>query len=160
MLKDIDIRKPLLDRILQQNQGKDFRIIPEMAVCDGQARVDIAVANGKLYGYEIKSDADTLDRLPLQKSCYDKTFDKIVIVVGTKYKDIIEQHIPDWWGIYIASSKQNGSVVLKEKRRAKHNAEIDAQSLLDLLWRDEVEELLKSYGFKSLSVKIGAYFVK
>jgi hypothetical protein len=36
-----------------------LRIIEELGVEHGAARIDIAVINGVLHGYEIKSDRDT-----------------------------------------------------------------------------------------------------
>lgn len=152
-MKDIDIREPLIDKIVKQNEGHDYRIIPEMVVCDGLSRVDIAVANGNLYGYEIKSDADTLDRLPLQQEFYNKTFDKVFIVVGTKYQSVIENFIPDWWGVYVAYYDKKQNVILKLKKRGRKNKSVSAESLLELLWREEIETLLKSHGFKGLSGK-------
>ena len=72
MLKDYDIRQALIKQIKKENQrhtDSSFRIIEELSVCDGDARVDIAVANGRLCGYGIKSDFDTFDRLPNQIYC-------------------------------------------------------------------------------------------
>ena len=115
-LKDNDIRIPLIKMLIAQNEGHDYRIIPEMAVCDGLSRVDIAVANGKLCGYEIKSDADTLERLDSQQKYYNQTFDKVYIVVGKKYENIISDYIPDWWGIYIAYYNKQCNVYFKEKK--------------------------------------------
>ena len=60
LLKDNDIRVTLIDELNRINAQHDYRIIEELAVCDGEARVDVAVANGRLCGCEIKSDADTL----------------------------------------------------------------------------------------------------
>jgi hypothetical protein len=152
-MKDVDIREPFIEKIVKINQGHDYRIIPEMAVCDGLSRVDIAVANGNLYGYEIKSDADTLDRLPQQQEFYNKTFDKVFIVVGNKYVSIIEDYIPDWWGIYVAYYDKKQNVIIKQKKRGRKNHSVNAESLLELLWRDEIENLLKIHGFKGLSSK-------
>lgn len=100
MLKDNDMRAVLINELNRANTC-DYRVIEELAVCDGDARVDVAVANDRLCGYEIKSDADTLKRLALQQKCYDKTFDAISIVVGEKFKDDIEEYIPDYWGVYV-----------------------------------------------------------
>lgn len=153
VLKDSDIRVPFIQKLNIQNKGHDYRIIPEMAVCDGLSRVDIAVANGKLCGYEIKSDADTLDRLESQKKYYNMTFDKVYIVVGKRYEDVIQEHVPDWWGIYIAYSDRNNHVHIKERKRGRQNKNICAESLLELLWKNELEALLKNYGHKGLSGK-------
>ncbi len=159
IMKDIDIREPLIRRLVKQNethnhcQESGYRIIPELSVCDGLSRVDVAVANGSLYGYEIKSDADTLDRLESQIIYYNKTFDKVFIVVGSKFEKVIADHIPEWWGIYVASYNKNDEIILKERRRGRKNMEICAASLLELLWREEVVTLLKERGFRQLSGK-------
>lgn len=153
IMKDIDIRQPLIEKLMEQNKGHKYRIIPELAVCDGMSRVDVAVANGNLYGYEIKSDADTLDRLESQMTYYNKTFDKVFIVVGSKYENVIDKYVPDWWGIYVATYDNKNNIVLKERKRGRKNREVCAASLLELLWKDEIEKLLKDYGFKSLSGK-------
>lgn len=152
-MRDIDIRGPLIQKLNIQNNGHDYKIIPEMTICDGMSRVDVAVANGNLCGYEIKSDADTLERLESQKEYYNKTFDKVFIVVGEKYQGIILDYVPDWWGVYIAYYDKNNNVCFKEKKRGRKNRNISAESLLELLWRDEIEKLLKEHGFKSLSKK-------
>ena len=153
VMKDIDIRQSLVEKLIHQNEGHDYRIIQELAICDGVSRADIAVANGSLCGYEIKSDADTLERLPSQMLYYNQTFDKVFIVVGTKYENRILEYIPDWWGIYIASYDKHGDVILKQKKRGRVNKEISADALLKLLWRAELVELLKQHGVKSLSGK-------
>lgn len=152
MLKDIDMRLVLIDELNRINAQHSYRIIEELAVCDGEARVDVAVANGRLCGYEIKSDADTLERLALQQKCYDKTFDMISIVVGEKFKDEIDKYIPNYWGIYIVSECADGFRI-KRKRAAKLNRNIEVTALLELLWKDEIVFLLKEAGIKGISGK-------
>jgi hypothetical protein len=153
MLKDIDIRQKMIERLLKQSVHHPGRIIPELAVCDGNARVDIAVANGRLQGYEIKSDRDTLDRLPAQLEAYNKTFDTMTIIVGKKYENKVIEIIPDWWGILVADLYKNGTVRIVEKRKPKLNHDVEAMALLELLWREEILSFLKRYELKSLSNK-------
>ena len=43
---------------------------------------DIAVINCSIHGYEIKSDLDTLMRLPQQLEFYAMTLQKLTLVVG------------------------------------------------------------------------------
>lgn len=152
MLKDSDIREKLLDELKKINNQHDYRIIEELAVCDGEARVDVAVANGRLCGYEIKSDADTLERLSIQQKCYDKTFDTVSIVVGEKFKNKINEFVPDYWGIYVVSECSNGYKIRK-RRSAKVNKNVEMEALLELLWKDEIVFLLKKAGIKGISGK-------
>lgn len=153
MLKDIDIRNALIKKLNKDNDGHSFRLITELAVCDGDARVDIAVANGKLYGYEIKSDKDTLVRLPRQKEAYCKTFDKIIIIIGEKFEERILNEIPEWWGVQVAYKNKFDNVSFRTIRSPKLNKQIESKAILELLWREEILTLLKQKGLKGLSSK-------
>ena len=57
-----------------------------MGVWSGTVRIDVAVLNGEMCGYEIKSDRDTLERLPFQIEIYSKEFDKLTLVVGRRHE--------------------------------------------------------------------------
>ena len=60
LLLDKDIREPLFDH-LEETYGK-IRILEEKTT--GRARSDVVmITEDKLYGIEIKSDADTYARL-------------------------------------------------------------------------------------------------
>ncbi len=155
MLNDLDIRQAIIHDInkINQRHKSSYRIMEELTVCDGEARVDIAVANGRLCGYEIKSDRDTLDRLPHQIECYNTTFDKMTIVVGEKFNKKIEDIVPEWWGIKVAYCNKFGSVTIKNIRVAKVNKEQDAYRITQLLWKEEIIELLKKYNVRGISNK-------
>jgi hypothetical protein len=45
-------------------------MLDEFGLEHGEVRVDVAVINGELHGYEIKSERDTLERLPRQVKAY------------------------------------------------------------------------------------------
>lgn len=154
VLKDIDIRLAMLDYLRRKSKTKDTRIISEFGICDGFSRADIAVVDRKeLCGYEIKSDADDLARLPFQVDFYGKTFDKAAIVVGSQYINDISKNVPDWWGIYYAERKDDGRVAIKEVRAGAKNRHVDTMALLELLWRDELYALLKQHGVKGIAGK-------
>lgn len=156
MLRDYDIRQALVEKIEKENQKHDcssYRIIEELSICDGDARVDIAVANGKLCGYEIKSDVDTFERLPRQIQYYGTTFDKMTIVVGKKFTDKVADVVPDWWGIKVAYTNKFGNISIKNIRNPKINKSIDAYRLTQLLWKDEMIDILKKNNIKGISNK-------
>lgn len=153
MLKDKDIRKALIFRLTKENQGHTFRMISELGICDGASRVDIAVANGKLCGYEIKSDKDNLERLPGQIDAYNKTFDKITIIVGKRFESEILDIVPEHWGVEVAYMNRFGNISFKKVRGAKINRKVDPKALLQLLWKEELVGLLKDRGIKGLSNK-------
>jgi hypothetical protein len=153
MLTDYDIRKRLIEILHRDNQNKHYRIIEELVICDGVVRADVVLANGHLHGYEIKSDCDTLDRLPMQIESYEKTFDKCTIVVGKKYLDKITEYVPESWGIELAYSNRLGDVSIKKIRSSKPNKNIEATNLLDLLWSNEIKSYLKENKVRGYSKK-------
>ncbi|WP_342045958.1 sce7726 family protein [Bacillus sp. OTU530] len=153
MLTDFDIREKLIERLRKENEDKHYRIIEELAICDGLARADVVVANGVLHGFEIKSDHDSLDRLSNQIPCYDKTFDKITIVVGKKFADKIQEVVPDHWGIEVAYINRFGNISIKRLRGCKVNKKIILTNLLDLLWNPEIKSYLKENKIRGYSNK-------
>lgn len=153
VLKDVDIRLAMLDYLRRNSKTKDTRIISEFGICDGFSRADIAVVGKELCGYEIKSDADDLARLPFQVDFYSKTFDRASVVVGKQYIDGIERNVPCWWGIYLAERNEEGRVTIKGMRAPAKNPSFSPMALLELLWRDELYALLKQHGVKGIAGK-------
>lgn len=121
----------------------EHRIIEELGVNHGSVRADIAVVNGVMECYEIKSDRDTLLRLPGQIKGYNAVFDKITIVVGFTHIFEAMELIPDWWGITVAKQDVSGSIVFSHIREAQFNQARDSVSIARLLWREEALRILE-----------------
>lgn len=151
---DLMIRN-LLREILEEKHSKDkkVRIIEELGVHHGNARVDIAVVNGVMHGYEIKSDLDTLLRLPEQIEVYNSVFDKMTLVVGKSHLYEAIKMIPEWWGVVVAKVDENGVVTFNTIREEETNTEQNKLSVAKLLWREEalkiLEEMNEANGLRS-----------
>jgi hypothetical protein len=147
-LCDSDIRAAVKQRLAEAHGGDpNTAVIDELSLCQGNARVDIAVVNGLLAGYEIKSDRDTLSRLPRQQSVYELCFEQMTIVVGSRHLKECRVAVPKWWGIWEAKPNQTG-VELKELRRNKSNRKVEIESVVKLLWREEIIEALSQLGIE------------
>lgn len=144
-MRDIDVRKSLR-KYLEILHGTECGtlIVEEFVLADTVARADVAVLNGRMAGYEIKSDRDTLERLEHQVPAYSALFDQVTIVVGCKHADTVESRIPAWWGIIVATG---ASAELTEVREPQPNPAPDGFAAAALLWREEALELLKAHGF-------------
>lgn len=141
---DFMIRSAIVDILKQQHKkDREVRIVEELGVHHGNARVDIAVVNGIMHGYEIKSDQDTLRRLPEQIEFYNSVFDKMTLVVGKNHLHSAMKLVPDWWGIMIAKVAVDGKVVFNRIRNEEQNKEQDLISVARLLWREEALNILK-----------------
>jgi hypothetical protein len=120
--------------------------VEEMGIWSGAVRVDVAVINGKLSGYELKSNSDTLTRLPRQIEIYGKVFDHMTLVVGDRHVDEAMDVIPHWWGCMMATMRKDLLVSLKWKRRARANPSCDPMILVRMLWKEEAIAILEKYG--------------
>lgn len=123
----------------------ESKILHEFCLCQGDVRIDIAVVNGHLHGYELKSDSDTLERLPHQIEAYDKVLDYTTLVVGEKHIEKALEIIPDWWGV-VRAKESKGRTYTKVIRKPKTNPEVDLYSLAQLLWHQEALLTLEAHG--------------
>ncbi|WP_197480754.1 sce7726 family protein [Rhodococcus sp. EPR-157] len=73
--------------------------------------MDVAVVNGALSGFELKSARDTLRRLPKQIEIYSRVLDHAVLVVADNHLDSAMSLVPDWWGV-VSAQGSAGAVVL------------------------------------------------
>lgn len=143
---DSNIRAALKEYLeVIHSQDKALRIIEELGVRHGSARIDVAVVNGIMHGYEIKSDCDTLERLPEQMTEFNSVFDRVTLVVGKKHLYQAIHIIPDWWGIIIAKLDANDEIVLQTIREPDENKEQDGVSIARLLWKYEALQILEDY---------------
>ena len=151
-MNDAEIRQNFhRKRLRRQHAQKDTLVIDELGLNHGKCRADIAVVNGHLIGYEIKSNKDSLRRLKDQVESYNAVFDKISVIVGDRYINSIQSHIPTWWGVILSVRGSRGAVNFDTIRKAMTNESIDQISVAQLLWRNEAEEILRQ---KKLSPKI------
>ncbi len=158
--KDFEIREALKASSyiasLKEEDPKTL-VIEEFSLGRLDSRIDMAVFNGCLHGFEIKSDVDTLARLPIQSSNYDKIFDYVCLIVGVRYYKKALNFIPSHWGVYIAE-KKGCFVNITEERRSLPNTIQDSYAIASLLWRTEIVTLLDKYGllngFKSKPCRI------
>ena len=146
MLKDQDIREPLFD-FFDEKFGK-VRIIEEKQIAKSRADV-MLVLEEKLIGVEIKSDADAYARLARQVKDYNKFFDYNYVVVGSSHSKHIEEHVPEYWGIIEAISKEESVEfnVLREpeiNKRAQRTYKMKRK--LSILWRPELSHIQEING--------------
>jgi len=143
-MRDKDVRAAVWQKLTAEHAGDDnTRLVQEMGIWSGSVRIDIAVINGELSGFELKSDRDTLQRLPLQADLYSRVFDKLVLVVGSRHAMKARDYIPEWWGIMVATQDFSGTA-LAPLREGSTNPSPDPYLVAQLLWKDEALWVLES----------------
>ncbi|MGL5220719.1 MAG: sce7726 family protein [Plesiomonas shigelloides] len=153
-MKDIDVRKAVHSKILKDHHKDPHTlIIDEFTMNLGASRADIAVINGIMHGYELKSQRDNLLRLPSQIEHYSSIMDKVTLVVSECHAESAINMIPDWWGVKIVTQGLRNGIHLKTIRTDRKNPNVNKLSLAMLLWKDELllilEQLGKERGLKS-----------
>ena len=146
IISDDVVREALRPYLWREHQREpDTVIVEELGVCRGRVRIDIAVVNGLLHGYEIKSDRDSLRRLAAQITDYNRVFDMVTLVVGTRHLSQASRVVPPWWGVLTLIVDANGSQ-LDTVRPAQPNPQRDPRSLVELLWLGHAIALLEEHG--------------
>ncbi|MEX8062818.1 sce7726 family protein [Acinetobacter baumannii] len=106
---------------------------PESTV-DCSFRADLALANGRLVGFEIKSQKDSLKRWTSQMMAYNNVFDEIWLCSHGKHLDraldITDKHIG------VLAVDDSGSITVV--RYAAENTKLNFYDLSGLLWKEEL----------------------
>lgn len=149
ILNDPDIRAALYrQRLGRQKTNPNTLVINELGLAHAKSRIDIAVINGYIHGYEIKSAKDSLERLGSQIDTYRQTLQKLTIVAASKHLDRVIALAPEWCGIIEAEQGPRCGIRLNITRTARANPDIDPVMMAHLLWRTEVMDMLLQIGYR------------
>lgn len=141
------LRQALRSRVLASYaEDPNTRIVDELGLRHGAARIDVALVNGIIHGFELKSEKDNLKRLPRQIEIYNSVLDKVTLVVADRHAESASKIIPEWWGITIATFDRRKRILFEFQRVADNNPSIDLVSVCKLLWRNEALSLLGELG--------------
>lgn len=139
-MRDADIR-PMLCRRLRAGNPEAL-VLDEVGLMHGHVRVDVAALSPDCFhGYELKADADSLRRLPVQVWRYGEVLDACTLVTGPRHLDAVLQLLPPWWGLLVVTGED-----FHLGRAARPNPEPVNLNTARLLWRDEVVALLEARG--------------
>ena len=135
---DVDIRLALAATL---GASPHARVVHEMALVHLGARVDMAILlPGSMVGIEIKSNADTLRRLPTQARAYGAVFDRMVLVSGTRHFREAAALVPEWWGL-VKVVDVDDAVSLVVARPVSANTHQNTEALASLLWAAEARAI-------------------
>lgn len=151
-IKDVDIRKEFIKRNLEFFKSTTF--VNEMKI-NSKNIVDLAAMdfnNNILFGFEIKSEVDTLKRLPRQLATYSTFFNIVYVVTHQKHTEGVLNLIETQaYARNVGCIEVNSSLEFTEVRKAKF-----AKSRFDMFIRNlDLEELTLLYEEKGLGKLMG-----
>jgi hypothetical protein len=115
-------------------------VLDEIGLFRGRSRVDLIVVGDLLEAYEIKSDADSLTRLPTQVLAYSLVFERVTLVCARRHVARALAIVPEWWAVLEATSREGPTFVPRQDGR--DNPGIDPFAVAQLLWRDDALDAL------------------
>ena len=152
---DVEIRSALHQKRLRGcHCSAKALVIDELGLAHGRGRVDVAVLNGWLHGYEIKSSKDTTRRLASQIALYIKCLEKITIVSAENHLENVLAQCPDFFGVIEAKKGKRGAIQFRVVRKEQVNPDVDLFSFAHLLWKDEAAEIVETEGFAKVDSRV------
>lgn len=143
MAREIAIRGAVRPLAVSAAGEAGARVIEEFWTPASHQRADLAAVGRDLHAYEIKSSADTLQRLPSQIAAFSRIFDRCTAVVATKHEAQTMELIPDWWGLVVVDGDPDLS--LNVRRAGKVNRNVEVELVVRLLWKEEASKILKEH---------------
>ena len=137
------LRGKHLDSVCRRS---DTLVLDELGLVHSRCRVDLAVINRYVHGYEIKSAADSLRRLPDQLEVYRQALQTLTLVVDMRHLRAVVDAVPDWCGILLVRFGPRGGAYFRRVRRAGPNPDLDPFKLAHLLWHCEAQTALAERG--------------
>jgi GTPase SAR1 family protein len=121
-------------------------IINEFTIGNFSRRVDLAIIdNNDLLAFEVKSEADSLQRLEGQTQKYLKYFDKVIVVAAAKYIPKILNLVPN----NVAVWEINNNSIITVRQRGKKIKVTDKDDILELMKVNELRKLSKLLKMKA-----------
>lgn len=134
----------LLRHELLATASEPSEAVYEFWVPTTNARADVAVIGARIDGFEIKTERDTLKRLPRQAEAYTRLFDRCHAVLARQHVDNAIKMLPPWWGVLVIAT--DGGPNFVRVREGDPNQGVDPETLVRLLWRDEAYAALCGLG--------------
>lgn len=145
MLNEGDIKAAVIDKLFASAALSDAVLINEMVIANWSRRADLVVANGKLHAFEIKSDFDSLRRLPGQVETYLSRFDKVTVVCTSKFAKLVRDCTESRVEIWCAAKTDDGTKLSVYRRGQAENVS-NKRVLYGYLHKPELITLLKREG--------------
>ncbi|MBY5552627.1 sce7726 family protein [Rhizobium leguminosarum] len=140
---DAYIRAPLLKWLRSLHPDRlTAKMLEEFKMPRPSARIDVALVNGEMAGFEIKSDRDTLTRLASQVPAFSRFFDRVSLVTTQKHLAEAKTKIPNWWGIVVFCDDGR----FKIARTSKRNRSVDVTAFLFALSKRELMSIARRAG--------------
>ncbi|VVA47758.1 hypothetical protein SERVES_01475 [Serratia ficaria] len=150
LLREQDVKIAFIDWLYKKGLLDDATIINEMVVANWSRRADLAVANGHLQAFEIKSDFDSLKRLDGQLEIFTSRFEKVTVVCAPRFTYEVKKKVTPEVGVieYFHDSK---GIQFKIVQRGRTSPIANKKIYISFLLKKELQSLLVENNIKFFS---------
>ncbi len=151
-MRDADVRSVLCDAVSVRLGKGQFILVPEVDIrWSVPARADALLVGDRICGFEIKSDVDSIARLPRQIEAYGQVVERAFLVVGERHRQKATDILPDWWHVWVAR-EERGVISLSQTRRGRLNPDVNPLAVLTFMNRAQLTVELSRLGDAGLSL--------
>lgn len=141
------LKSAVIDRLADSGAlANDSVLISELTVGNWTRRTDIVLANGSLWGFELKSESDSLVRLAGQVETFSNYFEKLIVVVASRYEDKAQKLLEESRATNVGLWVENGQKI-KERIRPTYQA-LEPLRAIELMTVIELRRMLIRNGRK------------
>ncbi|EAM1086326.1 ABC transporter [Salmonella enterica] len=145
LLREQEVKVALIEWLYKKGMLSDATIINEMVVANWSRRADLAIANGSLQAFEIKSDFDSLKRLDGQLKIFKSSFEKVTIVCAPKFTSEVSKRVSSDVGV-VEFQSNNSGVRFKIIQKGRVCSRLNKFIYLGFLLKSELKDLLNQHG--------------
>lgn len=150
-MRDSEMRAAVSQHIEARVRDREYLLVPEVDVrWSVPGRLDAMMIADRITGFELKSEADSLARLPRQIHTYGAVAERAVLVVAPRHLQAGLAAAPAWWSVWAAIDGIDG-VKLRQVQRGKLNPGINLLAVLSFLPRETILAELQRRGRRELS---------
>lgn len=144
---EVRLKAAIIDRLFDRAHiDDDAVLISEMTVANWSRRADVVLANGALWAFEVKSELDSLTRLPGQLDAFTAHFEKVCVVCAPRFEIGARALLPEGVGLWVA--EDDGS--LRERVRPRYTR-LTKTAAVGLMKANELRALLSCSGFTGIA---------
>lgn len=116
------------------------------------SRADLCRINHKSIAYEIKTEVDSLNRLPKQVEDYSKLFEYVYVILNQKHFEKARNMLPSHVGI-INYRLDVGNCIFSNKKKAIKSPFLDSNAQIRNLSSNDMMLILKKHNVKDIPIK-------
>ncbi|MFK8251970.1 sce7726 family protein [Ancylobacter terrae] len=146
MLREPHIKAAVIDALFKEGfVDDDAVLISELPVAGWSRRADLVLANGRLIAFEIKSQADSLQRLEAQVKAYQGVMEGVTVVADPRHAHEILKAADSTVGVFQIEAGSDGAAQITLLRKP-HIRPLSLEASIKHMLAADLKRLVRANG--------------